>query len=239
MLKYQGVLEGIDEQIPYCKKEIRKGRFLYAFRDHYKEGKERHDFIDRMRKKDSGLTHADFDKHEPLFGVIVFESDQDLEPLTAYLCYEDRWQIECVFDSYKNDEGLDCTNVQGDFSVRGSEFVNFIATVVTCRMRRRAQRAGLLADRSFRDLLEDLGTAWRKAKSPLPPHSDDQYWMADYPGVFDLMERLKLSVPGVRSRKHPEVPPQGLVVPGKRGRPRTRPVFVGPKRPRGRPRKIA
>ena len=54
---------------------------------------------------------------------------------TVYTAYNDRWLIELVFDRYKNDLGLsDRTRVQGDFSVIGSEFVNFIATIMTCRM---------------------------------------------------------------------------------------------------------
>ena len=32
-----------------------------------------------------------FDRN--LFGVIVLESDQDLEPIVAYTCYEDRWLL--------------------------------------------------------------------------------------------------------------------------------------------------
>ena len=130
------------------------------------------------------------------------------------------------------------TNVQGDFSLWGSEFVNFIATVLTCRMKRKAQRAGLLNDRSYKDLLKDLATAWRKSQAPLPAKSDDRYWMSDYPGVFALMEALGLSIPGVNSKKTHSVTAQGIVIPGNRGRPRTKPEFVGPKRPRGRPRKL-
>ncbi len=237
MLKFDNILTGIDQQISYRKQQIKGGRFLYTFKDFSKAAKERHDFVERM-KSDPTVTYEKFEKHEPLFGVIVFESDQDLDPLTAYLCYEDRWQIECVFDSYKNDENFDCTNVQGDFSLWGSEFVNFIATVLTYRMKRKAQRAGLLNDRSYKDLLKDLATAWRKSQAPLPAKSDDRYWMSDYPGVFALMEALGLSIPGVNSKKTHLVTAQGIVVPGKRGRPRTKPEFVGPKRPRGRPKKL-
>ena len=236
MLSFENILTGIDQQVSYRKKQLMGGRFLYAFKDHFKAAKERSDLMERM-KNDPKLTYEQFKKHEPLFGVIVFESDQDLSPLTAYLCYEDRWQIECVFDSYKNDERFDCANVQGDFSLFGSEFVNFIATVLTCRMKRSAQKAGLLNDRSYADLLEDLATAWRKANAPLSPKSDDPYWMSDYPGVFALMEKLGLSEPGVNSKKPKTVTAQGLVMPGKPGRPRTRPLNIGSKRPRGRPGK--
>ena len=53
-------------------------------------------------------------KHS-VFGLLVLESDQD----------------------------LDRTNVQGDFSVIGDEFVNYISTVATCRIIRKARQCGL------------------------------------------------------------------------------------------------
>ena len=34
-----------------------------------------------------------YSKKSSLFGVIVFESDQDLNPKTAYQCYDDRWLL--------------------------------------------------------------------------------------------------------------------------------------------------
>ena len=61
--------------------------------------------------------------------------------------------------------------------------------------------------------------------------------MADYKGVFALMEALGLSIPGVKSKKPNQVTAEGVVIPRKAGHPRIRPIFVGPKRPRGRPRK--
>lgn len=238
MLSFVGVLKGIDGQVSYCKRQVRGGRWLYAFKDYAKASDERFRFIESM-KKDARITQADFEKKASLFGVIVFESDQDLDPLTAYLCYEDRWQIELVFDMYKNDECLDHTNVQDDCSVQGNEFVNFIATILTCRLRRRAQRAGLLNQSSFKDLMEDLGTAWRKAESPAGiPTSGDEYWVTNYPGVFGLLETLGLSKEQPDSKTKPVVTAQDLVVPRKRGRPRVRPIIYGPPRPRGRPRKI-
>jgi len=51
--------------------------------------------------------------------------------------------MELVFNRYKSDECLDKTNVQGDFSVIGSELINFILTVVICRIIRKAKSAVL------------------------------------------------------------------------------------------------
>ena len=164
-------------------------------------------------------------KKRELFGVIVFESDQDLDPQTAYLCYDDRWLLELVFNRYKNDECLDRTNVQGDFSVIGSEFINFISTIITCRLIRKAREAELLKLMSYGDLMDDLNSAWRKVDAPEKPASDDNGWVHTNAGVFEELEALGLSKPVPK----PE--------PKKRGRKRKEPVENKPKRPRGRPRK--
>ena len=157
--------------------------------------------------------------------MIVFESDQDLDPKTAYQCYDDRWLLELVFNRYKSDDCLDRTNVQGDFSVIGSEFVNFITTVMTCRIIRKATRAGLLNKMSYGDLMDDLSSAWRKADAPQKPKTDDGYWVHTLQIVFEELEALGLSEPVPK----PE--------PKKRGRKKKEPEVSKTKRPRGRPRK--
>ena len=157
--------------------------------------------------------------------MIVFESDQDIDPRAAYLCYDDRWLLELVFKRYKSDECLDRTEVQGDFSLLGSEFINFISTVLTCRMLRKARETGLLEKVSYGELLDDLSSAWRMVGSPEEPATDDGFWVHTLSYVFDELEALGLSKP---------IPKPA---PKKRGRPRKNPVEDKPKRPRGRPRK--
>ena len=159
--------------------------------------------------------------------MIIFESDQDLDPKTAYQCYDDRWLLELVFNRYKSDDCLDKTNVQGDFSVIGSEFVNFITTVMTCRIIRKATRAGLLNKMSYGDLMDDLSSAWRKTDAPQKPKRDDGCWVHALQIVFEELEALGLSEPVPK----PE--------PKKRGRKKKEPEVSKTKRPRGRPRKDA
>ena len=105
--------------------------------------------------------------------MIVLESDHDLEPKAAYLCYEDRWLLEIVFNRYKSDECLDHTDFQRDFSVIGSEFINFISTVATCRIIRKAQNAGLLEKMSYGGLMDDMASTWRRTDAPEEPATDD------------------------------------------------------------------
>ena len=224
MLSFEGVLEGVEGHIVYKKKQIKGGRFLYAYRDARRAAIEEADFLAKAENK-SNFDSEKYAKKASVFGTIVFESDLDLDPKAAYLCYDDRWLLELVFHRYKSDECLDKTNVQGDFTVIGSEFVNFISTIATCRIIRKATKAGLLNQMSYGELMDDLASAWRRVDAPSCPKSDDEYWVHTLQTVFTELEALGLS----EAVPKPE--------PKKRGRkPKAK---EGPtlKRPRGRPRK--
>lgn len=226
MLSFEGVLAGIDAHAVYKKKQIKGGRYLYAFKDAKKASAEEASYLANAQKKNTFFPEK-YAKKQAVFGVIVLESDQDLEPKTAYLCYEDRWLLELVFNRYKSDECLDHTDVQNDYSVIGSEFINFISTVATCRIIRKAQNAGLFAHMSYGELMDDLSSAWRRTDAPEEPATDDGYWVHTLQTVFEELEALGLSKPILKP------------APKKRGR-KPKPKALTepkPKRPRGRPRK--
>ena len=224
MLAFEGVLVGVGDHVLYKKQAIRGGRFLYAYKSARKAATEEATFLARREDKND-FNRKTYERKKDVFGVIVFESDQDLDPKTAYLCYDDRWLLELVFNRYKSDECLDKTNVQGDFSVIGSEFINFISTVITCRLIKKAREAGLLNMMSYGDLMDDLNSSWRKVDSPEQPFSTDDGWVHTNLGVFEELEALGLSKPAPK----PE--------PKKRGRPKKERLDNQPKRPRGRPPK--
>lgn len=226
MLSFEGVLTGIEAHVLFKKKQIEGGHYLYAFKDVRRASVEESDYLARAKVSNVFDTEKYRQKHS-VFGLLVLESDQDLDPKTAYLCYDDRWLLELVFNRYKNDECLDQTNVQGDFSVLGSEFINYISTVATCRIIRKARQCGLLEKTSYGDLMDDLSSAWRRTDAPPEPRSNDGYWVHTLKSVFEKLEALGLSIP------------EPLPEPKKRGRKPKNPDSVKPKRPRGRPRKNA
>ena len=210
-LAFDGVLKGIGKDVLYSKRRIKKdGTWLYAFRDVSTASKEEHGFV-----RNSAAEDFDAEKYlrkRDSFGTVVFESDEDMDPAVAYGSYSDRWLLELVFDRYKNDECLDSTRVQDDFSLIGSEFVNFIATAVTCRILNKARDAKVLEDMTYGDMMEDLSEAWRKADAPEDPSSDDGDWIHALPESLRILEALGLSKPA-------PVPPKR-----KRGRPRKHPA---------------
>ena len=193
-LEFDGILNRQDDQILYSKRVIKGKRFLYSFKSAKKAAAEEVSFLARRKKQDD-FSSEQYTKKKEVFGVIVLESDQDFKPEVAYACYEDRWLLELVFKRYKSDLCLDKTNVQGDFSLIGSEFVNFIATLATSRMLRKARDTGLLAKMSFGELMDDLSSAWRLTNAPTHPSSGDRFWVHTLKLVFDELEVLGLSEP--------------------------------------------
>ena len=195
MMEFQGVLEGVAENIRYCKKRIQGGNYLYAFRDADLAAKEETTRL-KKAKKTKDYNDQSFSKKEKTFGLIVLESDLDLEPIVAYKTYSDRWLLELIFKRYKSDECLDLTNNQGYFSVIGAEFINFISTVITARVVKKIEDAGLLRNESYADVMDDLASAWRKTSAPLTlPDTKDEYWVHTNNNVFEVLEKLGLSKP--------------------------------------------
>ena len=128
-----------------------------------------------------------YQKQKDSFGTIVFISDLDLSEKEVYKIYSERWLLELMFAQYKGDEGLTTTNVQGDFSVIGEEFVNFIATILTSRMTKKADETGLLDTMSYGELMDDLSSAWRGVKGESVKPKDNDNCRAP----FDYAARLR------------------------------------------------
>ena len=228
MLDFQGVFSSKDASIYYKKHKLSDNSFLYSFRDPKLTASEDFDFADRANRKNDYDIET-YNKKKDLFGVIVFESDLDATAEQIYRVYEDRWLLELVFKQYKRDLDLDISNVQGDYSVVGSEFINFIATIITCRIFKRANQLDLFKNMSYGDLIDDLNSAWRKTAAPnQQPQSDDEYWVHTMPSVLKTLEKLGLSDPVEITNQQERK---------KAGRPKKKPEFVGPKRSRGRPKK--
>lgn len=151
-----------------------------------------------------------------------------------------------MFDMYKHAEDLTVTAVQNDFSVRGSEFIDLIAAIITSRCVHKTEDAGILKDLSYKNLLTDLGQIWRKTDAPIKAKHSDGFWIREFKEVLDHMEKLglyegepELIVPKKTGRPKKEKTEQADKPKRPVGRPRMHPLPDPnvPKRPRGRPRK--
>ena len=153
MLDFTDILSGY-EGITYRKEKcVGTDKWLYSYRNSRKAAKEESDWLRRAKKEKTYSLDALREKQK-IFGTIVLECDLDLPPEIAYKAYDKRWEIElvmryyksaCEFDEtrweielvmryYKSACEFDETRVQDDYSVIGSEFCDFLSTLLTFRL---------------------------------------------------------------------------------------------------------
>ena len=246
LLEFDGKLSGIHDVVYYKKVKILDGSFLYCYKNQIKANKEAMSYGYKITEKDS-FNIEKYKERSTVFGVIVFKSNMDLDPNIAYRIYDDRWIIELVFKRYKLYLDNDRTNVHSDFSVRGAEFINFLSTLITCRVIHFAESKAVFEHMTYGQMLEDLKSAWRKVDAPEEPESNDGYWGEMTLSDMKTLELLELSKPvEVQKQRKRGRPRKTSAVDEEpkpkrpRGRPRKTPVVdeePKPKRPRGRPRK--
>lgn len=159
LLRFEGKLPA-HEGVVYKKAKCVSGdevKWLYSYRDVRMAANEERGYLERLAPKDY---EADaYAKKRGSFGTIVLESDLDLPPETAYGAYEDRWMIEIVMRFYKSACEFDDTRVHSDYSVIGSEFCDFLATVLTWRLIRAFTKSKLLDKLTYKRVMTFLRRA--------------------------------------------------------------------------------
>lgn len=175
------------EGITYRKEKCTgRNKWLYSFRDSHKAATEEMGWLARAKANEE-YSHADFLEHQGKFGTIVLESDLDMEPATAYKAYSQRWEIEIVMRYYKTACEFDDTRVQDDYSVIGSEFCNFLATVVTFRLISAFDQAGFFERKTYGKIMQLLQRA-KKIKLP----GEDWRLIKINPSLEEVLKTLEL-----------------------------------------------
>ena len=163
MLDFTGILPGY-EGITFRKEKCTgTDKWLYSYRDSYKASKEEGDWL-RRAKKDKSYSLEALREKQKTFGTIVLECDLDIPAETAYKAYEKRWEIEIVMRFYKSACEFDETRVQDDYSVIGSEFCDFLATLLTFRLIKAFDQAKLLEEKTYKKIMFILDRA-KKVRS--------------------------------------------------------------------------
>ena len=163
MLDFTGILPGY-EGITFQKEKCTgTDKWLYSYRDSYKASKEERDWL-RRAKKDKTYSLEALREKQKTFGTIVLECDLDLPAETAYKAYEKRWEIEIVMRFYKSACEFDETRVQDDYSVIGSEFCDFLSTLLTFRLIKAFDQVKLLEEKTYKKIMSILDRA-KKVRS--------------------------------------------------------------------------
>ena len=125
-----------DQKLLCGKYKLDDGTFLYAYQDLEIEAQQKENYYEMKIKTDS-FNAEEFRDKAKTFGVIVFESKSDLEPYAIYEAYSFRWEIEAMFNLYKNILNLNSVNAHNDYSIIATEFINFLSTIIGSRIKRK------------------------------------------------------------------------------------------------------
>lgn len=182
----KNILDVKDENILYGTL-VKDNKYYYAFRNIYDEEMEKKAYLSNALKNDR-FSNENYNKKLDVFGTIVFESNKELTPLEVYSTYEERWNIEVNFNFYKNIVMLDKVNVQDDTSIIGSEFINFISSIISCKVKKDLKEKGISKDYSYKQILSYLNEM-KQIKKP-----SDNTWVhcKTLKYINELAQKLEL-----------------------------------------------
>lgn len=181
------ILDVKDENILYGTL-VKDNKYYYAFRNIYDEDIEKKAYLGNAQKNDR-FSNENYKKKLEVFGTIVFESNKELTPLEVYSAYEERWNIEVNFNFYKNIVMLDKVNVQDDTSIIGSEFINFISSTISCKVKKDLKAKGISKDYSYKQTLSYLN----EMKKIKDPSNDTWINCKTLKYINELAEKLNLN----------------------------------------------
>jgi len=204
MHDFTGILPGY-EGITYRNEKCNGiNKWLYSFRDAHRAAKEEQDWLKRS-KKEGTYDLETLREKQRVFGTVVLECDLDLAPETAYKAYDKRWEIEIAVRFYKSACEFDETRVHDDYSVIGSEFCDFLSTLLTFRLIKAFDNVKLLEHMTYKVIMSSLKRA-KKVKVP----GDDWQLIKINPYIVDILQKLSIL----------DTPAAPDSVPKKRGRPK-------------------
>ncbi len=213
----------------YGKKvKIKDNRFLYSYQNLQMKIDEEHNIHKQCHLAKNEDDFSKIYNKNKYCGFNIFESDLDLPLEQVYSIYRDRYKLEMVFKIYKNSTLLNTNKSPYDFSIVGLEFINLIATMITCRLVKKAEDTGILDKITFGELIDSIRHTLRSSNTPLDILADvnDEYWDMEFEKDNDYLYKLGLVTDKI----------QEMYIPKKVGRKRIHEEFVGPKRKKGRPR---
>ena len=157
------VLQGYEDgTILYKKSRMQNGKYLYAFRDPRLASEQEIAYVQQGKKKET-FDAEKYAEKKPLFGLIVFKSKANLAPLVVYLAYSQRWCIETFFNLYKNIMDRDTVNVHGDYRLYATEFINFLSTIISSRVKNLFVKNEISERHSYKQMFKYL-SKYKKVK---------------------------------------------------------------------------
>ena len=151
-----------DGTILYKKVKMKNGKFLYSFRDPKMAYEQEVGYVEKAEKKEA-FSAENYAQKKSTFGLIVFKSKANLDPLDVYLAYAQRWEIETMFYLFKNIIDRDTVNVHNDYRTYATEFINFLSVIITVRVKREIVKKEINKNHSYKQVFKYL-SKYKKVK---------------------------------------------------------------------------
>ncbi len=188
LLECKEVLHNIESTNILAKKTKVNDTFYYSFIDIKKQSSEFNSRLDRQIKKELYIDKI-LDNKES-YGSIVFESNIDEELDTVYAMYKERWEIEILFNFYKNIVELNNGNVHDDYKILGQEFINFITVIIAIKLKKKIIELKLNEKYSFKQIKMYL----QGVKKTKVANSEEWIISKNLKYVDELMMKLEIGV---------------------------------------------
>ena len=169
--------------------------YLYSFRDPEIAGEEEVIYL----KKREDFDAVEYDKDKEQFGVISFETNQNLSPEEVYTAYASRWEIETMFKMFKEILDLDTENVHSDFSVMTSEFINYLSVILGQRLKKLFRETVLKSKKNRKGEVVSTSSisdnySFRQSMKYLSKINmirlDNKTWMVNFPATLKYIQEL-------------------------------------------------
>lgn len=141
-----------DGVVLFRKTRMDNGKWLYAFRDPHTACEQEQAYVLSAAGKDKFSTER-YEQLSSRFGLVVFQSKADLDPLVIYMAYLGRWEIEILFNLFKNIIDRSTVNVHNDYRVYATEFINFLSVIIATRVKKLFQEKKLADKYSYKQLM--------------------------------------------------------------------------------------
>ena len=152
-----------DDDTIRAKKVCANDKYYYSFKSTSMEAKQKQGKISREFQKGT-FDPIKFEENESKCGLIVFETNIDMDTEYLYLAYQERWEIEVLFNNYKNIINCREVNVQGNYRLIATEFINFLSCIMSMKIKKYIFAKGLSHKYSQRKILLLL-SKWHKKRA--------------------------------------------------------------------------
>ena len=155
LLNNYQILDKYNEDVILYNKKLIDNKIYYVFKNKSDSNIQEKAYLEKEKKKNS-FNNAKYQAKLKEFGVVIFESNYDTDPIEIYKAYESRWNIELMFKFYKNVLDITTTSVHNDYRVYGTEFINYLSLIISSKVKKELDKHKLLEKYSFKQIMRYL-----------------------------------------------------------------------------------